>query len=72
MEKHTLPAGTYAVFSHKGHISDFSKTVYSIWNKALVDNDMTPRHAPDFELYDSRFNPDTGRGEVEIWIPVEG
>lgn len=72
MEKHTLPAGTYAVFSHKGHISDFSKTVYSIWNKALVDNDMTPRHAPDFELYDSRFSPDTGRGEVEIWIPVEG
>ncbi len=66
----TLPAGRYAVFSHDGHISDIGRTVYTIWNKALSDAGLTPRAAPDFERYDTRFNAQTGRGTVEIWIPV--
>lgn len=65
-----LPAGRYAVFAHEGHISDFARTVYTIWNKALSDAGLTTRAAPDFELYDARFNAQTGRGTVEIWIPV--
>jgi len=65
-----LPAGRYAVFSHEGHISDIGRTVYTIWNKALTDAELTTRAAPDFELYDARFNAQTGRGTVEIWIPV--
>lgn len=70
MDDVTVPAGRYAVFTHSGHIGDFAKTVYTIWNKALPDAGLEPRMAPDFELYDQRFNADTGRGEVEIWIPV--
>jgi predicted transcriptional regulator YdeE len=26
--------------------------------------------APDFERYDKRFDPQTGEGEIEIWVPV--
>ena len=26
---------------------------------------------PDFERYDERFNPETGTGEMEIWVPVK-
>lgn len=70
MDDVTMPAGRYAVFIHSGHISDFGKTVYTIWNKALPDAGLEPRHAPNFELYDQRFNADTGRGDVEIWIPI--
>ena len=70
MDDVTVPAGRYAVFTHSGHIGDFAKTVYTIWNKALPEAGLEPRMAPDFELYDQRFNADTGRGEVEIWIPV--
>ncbi|MEO1495281.1 MAG: AraC family transcriptional regulator [Pseudomonadota bacterium] len=70
MDDVTVPAGKHAVFTHSGHISDFPKTVYTIWNKGLTDAGLTHRPAPDFELYDQRFNPETGRGEVEIWIPV--
>lgn len=66
-----VPAGRYAVFEHQGHVSGLPKTVYSIWNKALSDNDLSPRFAPDFEVYDKRFDVQTGRGLVEIWIPVE-
>jgi AraC family transcriptional regulator len=65
-----IPAGRYAVFTHRGHVSDLPKSVYTIWNKSLPDAGLVPAKAPDFELYDRRFDPKTGRGVVEIWIPV--
>lgn len=71
MDDVKIPAGRYAVFTHKGHIGDFPKTVYTVWNKALPDAGLEPRPAPEFELYDSRFDVATGRGVVELWIPVK-
>ncbi|WP_296074969.1 AraC family transcriptional regulator [uncultured Agrobacterium sp.] len=70
MEHIDIPAHRYAVFTHSGHISDFAKTVYTIWNKALPDAGLNSAQAPDFERYDHRFDGRTGRGEVEIWIPI--
>jgi len=66
-----LPAGKYVVFTHSGHISDFRKTAYTIWNKGLADAGVVQRGAPDFEVYDERFNGRTGQGEVDIWIPID-
>ena len=72
MEDITLAARRHAVFLHKGHISDFGKTVYTIWNKALAEHGLDPQcGVADFERYDHRFNAETGRGEVEIWVPVK-
>lgn len=71
MERQHVAAGRYAVFQHRGHVSDIGKSVYTIWNRALPDLGLVPREAPDFERYDSRFDPETGRGIVEVWIPVE-
>ena len=65
-----IPAGTYAVFTHRGHISDLPKMVYTAWNKGLPDAGLEPTMAPDFEVYDERFDPKTGRGVVELWLPV--
>jgi len=65
-----IPASRYAVFKHVGHISDFNKTVYTVWNKALPDAGLTPAKTPDFEVYDDRFDPKTCSGTVEIWIPL--
>lgn len=70
MEHVDLPAQRYAVFTHSGHISDLPKTVYTIWNKALPDCGLEPAKAPDFERYDHRFDGLTGRGDVEIWVPI--
>ena len=70
MDYMDIPAGRYAVFTHSGHISDLPKTFYTIWNKCLPDLGLEPAKAPDFERYDNRFNPETGRGTVEVWIPV--
>jgi AraC family transcriptional regulator len=70
MERIAIPAGPYAVFTHNAHISEIGNTVYTIWNKSLPDLGLSHRQAPDFERYDRRFDPKTGRGPVEIWIPV--
>lgn len=70
MEAVDLPSQVYAVFTHAGHISDLPKTVYTIWNKMLPDAGLQAASAPDFERYDDRFDGRTGRGEVEIWIPM--
>ena len=70
MDRVDIPAARYAVFTHTGHISDLPKTVYTIWNKSLPDAGLDAAKSPDFELYDQRFDPRTGRGAVEIWIPV--
>ena len=70
MESLDVPAGQYAVFTHSGHIADLPKTIYTIWNKTLGEAGLKPRAAPEFELYDKRFDPETGRGIVEVWIPV--
>ena len=71
MDMVEIPPSTYAVFQHNGHISDFHKTVYTAWNKSLPDLGWQPRKSPDFERYDHRFDPETGRGIVELWIPIE-
>lgn len=70
MDHIEVPAQSYAVFTHSGHISDLPKTVYTIWNKVLPDAGLKTARSPDFELYDRRFDPETGRGTVEIWIPI--
>lgn len=67
----TVPSGKYAVFTHKGHISEIGKSTYTVWNKALPDSGLTAIDGPNFERYDNRFDAQTGLGEVEIWIPVE-
>ena len=65
-----VPANRYAVFTHRGHISAIRSTWATIWNKWLPKSGHQLADAPDFERYDSRFDPRTGSGEVEIWVPL--
>jgi len=66
-----FPAQRYAVFSHRGHISTIRSTVYTIWNKWLPESGLAVADAPDFERYDDRFDPMSGSGVVEIWMPIK-
>lgn len=71
MQRVEVPENTYAVFTFNGHIAGISNWVHSVWNKALPDAGLEPKMDPDFELYDDRFDPESGRGTVELWIPVQ-
>jgi len=66
-----VPANRYAVFTHHGHISAIRSTWSTIWSKWLPKSGHQSADAPDFERYDARFDPRTGNGEVEIWVPLK-
>lgn len=68
----TIPAHHYAVFEHRTPISTIKDTYAAIWEKWLPTSGHQIDHeAPLFERYDQRFDPQTGTGLVEIWIPLK-
>lgn len=67
-----LQASRYAVFTHDGHVSNLIKTVETIWAKWLPESGLHPLNAPSFERYSEAFDPHTGRGGIEVWIPIQG
>ena len=66
-----IPAQRYAVFSHRGHIAAIRGTIYTIWNKWLPESGHQVADAPNFERYGRDFDPKTGTGVVEIWVPIK-
>ncbi len=65
-----IPAQRYAVFTHSEHISTIRRTVNTIWNQWLPASGLKAADAPNFERYDENFDPLTGNGGLEIWVPV--
>jgi AraC family transcriptional regulator len=66
-----IPAQEYAVFTHRDHISTIRSTWATIWNKWLPESGREVADAPNFELYGENFDSVTGRGLVEIWLPLK-
>src|SRR5579883_631442 len=66
-----VPEHKYLVFTHEGHISGIRATWNSIWNQWLPQSGLQLADGPFLERYDETFDPQTGFGGVEIWIPVK-
>ncbi len=70
----SLPAMKYAVFSHSGHVSKLCETCDAIssWlsesGHQHIDDPETPAF---FERYTEEFNPQTGMGGMEVWVPLK-
>ena len=67
-----IPEQKYAVFTHREHISTIRRTVNTIWNHWLPASGFQIADAPNFERYDENFDPTTGNGGLEIWVPIKG
>jgi AraC family transcriptional regulator len=65
-----IPEQRYAVFTHRDHISTIRRTISTIWNHWLPASGLKAADAPSFERYDEKFDPLTGNGGLEIWVPV--
>jgi AraC family transcriptional regulator len=65
-----IPEQKYAVFAHRDHVSSIRRTVNTIWNHWLPASGLKMADAPTFERYDENFDPLTGNGGFEIWVPV--
>jgi len=66
-----LPAQRYAVFAHRDHVSALPKTFDAIWSQWLPNSGYVAINAPSFELYGESFDPHTGMGGLEVWVPVQ-
>jgi AraC family transcriptional regulator len=66
-----IPPQTYAVFAHQGHISGVAAAWQTIWNHALSNSGHQATDGPAFERYDKQFDPRTGFGGFEIWVPIK-
>jgi AraC family transcriptional regulator len=67
----SIPAQRYAVFSHRDHISAIRQTWNTIWNKWLPESGYEVTDAPFFERYGENFDPRTGMGGLELWVPIK-
>jgi AraC family transcriptional regulator len=67
-----IPEQKYAVFTHREHISAIRRTINTIWNHWLPASGFQVADAPNFERYDDSFDPITGNGGLEIWVPIKG
>lgn len=61
----------YAVFTHRGHVSSIPQTIETVWTNWLPDSGLKAAEAPCFERYTEEFNPQTGMGGIELWIPIK-
>jgi AraC family transcriptional regulator len=66
-----LDACRYAVFAHTSHVSSLPKTIDTIWTKWVPESGLKIAKAPCIERYTAEFNPQTGLGGMEVWIPLE-
>lgn len=65
-----IPQQQYAIFAHRDHVSAIRRTWFTIWNRWFPSSGYRPSGGPELERYGPEFNPVTGLGGVEIWIPV--
>lgn len=65
-----IPAQKYAIFTHGDHVSTVRRTVNTIWNHWLPASGHELADAANFERYDEKFDPVTGNGGFEIWVPI--
>jgi len=67
-----LPDATYAVFAHDGHVSALRSTIDAIFNDWLPRSGRETAADPHLlERYGDGFNPQTGEGDIELWVALE-
>jgi len=66
-----LGSQTYAVYQHSDNVATLGHTCGEIWSERLPASGYIPVQAPWFERYGDSFDPTTGDGGMEVWIPIE-
>jgi len=52
------------------HVSLKPDTVKHVWGEWLPASPYTHVATPDFEWYDERWSPETGAGEIDLYVPI--
>lgn len=66
-----IPGGTFAVFTHKGPLSNLKSTYDYIYGQWAEETDYTLAKSFDFEFYDENFDAAGSQSsELYIYVPV--
>ena len=71
-----VPAQKYAIFSHPGHVSTIRDTARAIGEEWLPRSGREPALTSPgepnlIERYGKDFDPNTGKGDIELWLPIK-
>jgi AraC family transcriptional regulator len=77
LDRLTIPAFRQARFVHAGPVTELSATVEAVmeWlpgSGLAIDAGARPEIPTLVEWYGPSFDPATGRGDMEVWVPVRG
>ncbi|MHB1000340.1 MAG: GyrI-like domain-containing protein [Armatimonadota bacterium] len=67
----TIPAYTYAVFTHVGSLDKLGATWMSIYQDWLPASGYEPLNDLSFEYYDERFKDSSEASELDIYVAVK-
>lgn len=66
-----VPAGTYAVFLHKGTAAAIAKTMNAIFGSWMPESGYVPDGRPHFQVMTPEYKgPQDPEAEEEVWIPI--
>lgn len=71
MVSRTIPAGKFAVVTHRGPIYKLRDTVRELYRVWLPQSAWQHAQIADIELYDKRFDCESDSSEMEYWISIE-
>ncbi|GMW02023.1 MAG: hypothetical protein AMXMBFR84_31590 [Candidatus Hydrogenedentota bacterium] len=66
-----LPPTRYAIFSQQENIAAIKDIFCAIYKEWIPGSGLVAADAPQVECYGLTFDPATGDGGFEIWIPVQ-
>lgn len=70
LETVTLSKNSYAVFTHRSHVSELFRTTCLIYQEWVPKCNVELLSAHWFERYGEDFDRQTGLGLIEIFIPI--
>lgn len=65
-----LTGGKFAVFTHKGPMDRFDRTVAYVYGSWLPRSGQQLRNAPEIEIYGGKFDPGSPDSEMEYAVPI--
>jgi AraC family transcriptional regulator len=66
-----LPSNRYAIFHHGGHVTDIHAIMRTIFSDWLPASGREAAEAPLFERYGREFDPRTGAGGFDVYLPLK-
>jgi AraC family transcriptional regulator len=71
MISYTVPSATFAVFTHRGPITQLGRTLDAIYKEWLPQSGYRHSGVADVEIYGCKFIHNGPESEMEYWISVE-